>query len=1532
LTATATAILTTTPTATATPSSTVNTLVDDSGSSDGLCSLRKAINNANNPGTDTTGGDCVLVTGTTNDITFSVTGTITLSSGLPAIANSSPGSLTIDGTGQAITVNGANSYQILYVNSGATLTLNDLTIANGSSGDEGGGGVYNSGTLTINNSTFSGNNAPGGGGGIISYGTLTVTNSTFSSNSATIEGGGIYSYGPLTVTNSTFSGNSAGYYGGGIFNEGATLTVTNSTFSGNSAILDDGGGIYNDAGTATVTNSILATDTDGNCGGSGVTDAGYNISDDTTCGFTAAGSTNSTNPNFATGVLADNGGPTYTIALGATSPAIDMIPSGSPNCPGFDQRGALRPAPTYTDCDSGAFEYGGVVPTPTPTAMATPTVTATATPTTATASATETATATNTPTATVTVTATDTPTLTPTATPAATASVVWPMFLHDPQHSGLSQANTSANTGALKWYYATNNAVESSAAIGPDGTLYFYSDDGNFYAVNRGWLKWAYATPQLSLTSAAISADGTTIYAGGSDGNLSAIYTANGSLKWSFKTGGSVSSPPVIGPDGTIYFGSDDDNLYALTDGGPGTVTQKWAFPTKSAVVSSPAVSVDGSTVYLASSLDGNLYAINVSDGSNKWTFPGGAWTSSSSPAIGPSGTIYFISSGNLLYALTDGGQSKVTQNWQLSLGWGSNSSPAIGPDGTIYVGSEDANNDVYAVTDSGSSRSVKWTFPTGAVVDSSPAIGADGTIYIGSEDGNLYALTDGGTSATLKWSFTTNSEIDASAVIGADGTVYIGSEDNNLYAFGSGTSVPTPSAAPTPAPSITSASLSPTSLNFGSVQQGATATGNVTFTVAGVFPLFVSTLTFSDPVDFAVAGNSCAAGAASGTTCTVTIAFAPQSIGVISGTLTIGDNADTSPQIVNLTGTATAPNGTTDSVTPSSVNFGSVAKGGSVTANVTITNSGASPLFISGAALSDGADFGIMSNGCQAPSAIGPGGSCTIALNFAPQSVGTITGTLTITGNADPQTVNLTGNGNAPASLPVSLYPTAINFGSVMEGTAAPNQSITITNNQGVTMNIYNLTLAGALGFGIASSTCGLGLGGSAAIAANSSCTLVASFTAQSVDVSNATLALVDDAATSPQVVNLSGSGTAPSPNAIDTLAPNPLSFGPTAVGFSTQQDLTVTNRGDIPLYISNLTLSDAADFGIATNGCPRAPNSLAPGSNCAIAFDFAPQSTGTINGTLTIADNTAAGSDTVNLAGSTTGCPVGESWGPSPPRANPRGFFANEETVVTVTTQVPFDPSLISGSVTLFQVDAAGNQTANLGPMYDDGTHGDAHANDGQYTTQVTFNPASAGPIYLAVRASYSGSPGCRQSNNNDWPIVASGPRTTPAQMQAEDAVESAANAYYDGLLAPGGQDEGNPAQAKEDLINFVLTNYGPNGTVNPGLVVRVVLAPDGQSVWWYYNDGLKVGVGDISPDMGGSGLSNNKKSVADKSKAAQPAPAHAEGVKPPSHEAAPAGKDQPLAEAPVSPQVPQAQSPASNHPEVGSEPSQRSTGGNP
>jgi hypothetical protein len=164
--------------------------------------------------------------------------------------------------------------------------------------------------------------------------------------------------------------------GGAINNEG-TVTVTNSTFSANLATQVNGGAIDDSAKSTTVslTGTILATSAGGNCSGLTITDAGYNISDDASCGFAKTGSADNgdgVNPQLASG-LANNGGPTETIALLAGSPAIDQIPtsptnectdaSGSPLT--TDQRGEPRPDPgdgPNAPCDIGAYEFQDPIP------------------------------------------------------------------------------------------------------------------------------------------------------------------------------------------------------------------------------------------------------------------------------------------------------------------------------------------------------------------------------------------------------------------------------------------------------------------------------------------------------------------------------------------------------------------------------------------------------------------------------------------------------------------------------------------------------------------------------------------------------------------------------------------------------------------------------------------------------------------------------------------------------------------------------------------------------------------------------------------------------------------------------------------------------------------------------------------------------------------------------------------------------------------------------------------------------------------
>jgi hypothetical protein len=154
-----------------------------------------------------------------------------------------------------------------------TLTLNDSTVSGNFAGHEDGGGIRNEGgTVTLNDSTVSGNHAGCGGecrgGGILNDtgGTMTLNDSTVSGNTAdTGRGGGISnSRGTMTLNDSAVSGNTAKTRGGGISNEGGTVTLNRTTVSENKAggegFGGKGGGIFN-AGTLTGKKDVITANT-----------------------------------------------------------------------------------------------------------------------------------------------------------------------------------------------------------------------------------------------------------------------------------------------------------------------------------------------------------------------------------------------------------------------------------------------------------------------------------------------------------------------------------------------------------------------------------------------------------------------------------------------------------------------------------------------------------------------------------------------------------------------------------------------------------------------------------------------------------------------------------------------------------------------------------------------------------------------------------------------------------------------------------------------------------------------------------------------------------------------------------------------------------------------------------------------------------------------------------------------------------------------------------------------------------------------
>jgi PKD domain-containing protein len=267
-------------------------------------------------------------------------------------------------------IDGQGERRGIQVNNFTSMIIERFTIQNGSAVGDGAGGIWNSGTLTINYSTVRGNTATTDGGGILNVGVLTVNNSSIINNTGGSGGGisnGSTGFGLLAtaqIINSTISGNSADSRGGGIGNPSTgTLTLYNSTIYGNHDTFSPGsGGIYNGGGSVTLQNSILAGNSNPNSGGmdcSGtVLSTGYNLIGNTSgCSFSSS-SGDQTNIDPNVGQLIGPSEKPYYHPLLSGSPAIDAgNPAGctdqNTNLLSTDQRGAAR----VGTCDIGAYEF-----------------------------------------------------------------------------------------------------------------------------------------------------------------------------------------------------------------------------------------------------------------------------------------------------------------------------------------------------------------------------------------------------------------------------------------------------------------------------------------------------------------------------------------------------------------------------------------------------------------------------------------------------------------------------------------------------------------------------------------------------------------------------------------------------------------------------------------------------------------------------------------------------------------------------------------------------------------------------------------------------------------------------------------------------------------------------------------------------------------------------------------------------------------------------------------------------------------------
>ena len=278
-----------------------------------------------------------------------------------------------------------------------------------------------------------------------------------------------------------------------------------------------------------------------------------------------------------------------------------------------------------------------------------------------------------------------------------------------------------------------------------------------------------------------------------------------------------VQGSTAIGGDGELYVGNLVGNLFALHDPGSGSSLELlWRFhpPGASSFSATPAVAVDG-TVYMPFSTGGAspdargaLYALRPPssgiDAEVVWSvdFGAGSGQQTSSPTLGPDGTVYVSSGAGRLHVIAPDGSVR----WAALAGPSTKAAPALADDGTVYLSSMDGR--LYAVSPpagAGNEGVTRWTFEFGAHLGqtpivtatppppgvdgigsgASPTIGPDGVIYVGANNSNFYAITPAG---TLKWLFEAEREVGgiwSSGALSQDArTVYFGANKGGIYAL----------------------------------------------------------------------------------------------------------------------------------------------------------------------------------------------------------------------------------------------------------------------------------------------------------------------------------------------------------------------------------------------------------------------------------------------------------------------------------------------------------------------------------------------------------------------------------------------------------------------------------------------------------------------------------------------------------------------------------------------------------------------------
>ena len=317
----------------------------------------------------------------------------------------------------------------------------------------------------------------------------------------------------------------------------------------------------------------------------------------------------------------------------------------------------------------------------------------------------------------------------------------------------------------------------------------------------------------------------------------------------------------------------------------------------------------------------------------------------------------------------------------------------------------------------------------------------------------------------------------------------------------------------------------------------------------------------------------------------------------------------------------------------PANVNFGQVVVGKQTTQTIALTNTGKVALNILKMTVSD-VHFTVA--GMTTPLALAVGQSSNFTITAAPTTAGALTATLTAQGDggSTPVAVNLSATG-VSSQPQLSVSPAALNFGNVSTGLKATN-NLVLTNTGTANLTISLLALSAA-DFSVG------GITTPETLSAGQSAQIALTFAPSATGSATGSLTITSNDPLSPALsIALSGTGTS-TPIGRLTANTSSINFGPVAPGTTAEQHIVLTNGGNSAVAISSITVAGA---GVTATGI-EIPGILNPQESATLKASFAPATTASVTGSITVVSNAANGPLKIAVTG--TGGQPGLSISPS-------------------------------------------------------------------------------------------------------------------------------------------------------------------------------------------------------------------------------------------------------------------------------------------